>query len=98
MAEEVEVTEETFEEAVEEFKKAVNSKIYVDKTGLIEYTNSVLNTEQRYICISRPRRFGKTMTINMLAAYYSYGKESKEIFAEFAIAATEDCLKYHSDE
>lgn len=76
------------------FKKAVNSKIYVDKTGLIEYTNSVLNTEQRYICISRPRRFGKTMTINMLAAYYSYGKESKEIFDEFAIAVTEDYLKY----
>lgn len=76
------------------FKIAVNSQIYVDKTGLIEYTNSVLNTEQRCICISRPRRFGKTMTINMLAAYYSYGKDSKDVFADFAIAGTKDYLKY----
>lgn len=76
------------------FQKAINSQIYVDKTGLIEYTNSVLNTEQRCICISRPRRFGKTMTINMLAAYYSYGRQSKDIFAGFAIAESGGFLNY----
>ena len=41
------------------FASARESRIYVDKTGLIEYTNDVLGTEQRYICNSRPRRFGK---------------------------------------
>ena len=51
------------------FQVALNSKIYVDKTGLIEYTNSVLNTMEGYICNSRPRRFGKSYTANMLAAY-----------------------------
>ena len=43
----------------EKFAKAVQSEIYVDKTGLIEYTNQVINTVQRYVCVSRPRRFGK---------------------------------------
>ena len=57
----------------EKFAKAVQSEIYVDKTGLIEYTNQVINTVQRYVCVSRPRRFGKSMTADMLTAYY--GKE-----------------------
>mgnify|MGYP003207475262 CR=1 FL=1 len=52
------------------FQVALNSKIYVDKTGLIEYTNSVLDTTDAYICNSRPRRFGKSYAANMLAAYY----------------------------
>lgn len=42
------------------FEEAVNSDIYVDKTGLLAYTNSVLHTMQKYICVSRPRRFGKS--------------------------------------
>lgn len=55
------------------FQVALNSRIYVDKTGLIEYTNSVLDTTDAYICNSRPRRFGKSYAANMLAAYYSKG-------------------------
>ena len=47
------------------FQVALNSKIYVDKTGLIEYTNSVLDTTDAYICNSRPRRFGKSYAANM---------------------------------
>ena len=42
------------------FREAVNSIIYVDKSGIISYTNSVLNTKQKFICVSRPRRFGKS--------------------------------------
>ena len=41
------------------FQRAVNSDIYVDKTGLIKYTNRVMNTMQAYVCVSRPRRFWK---------------------------------------
>lgn len=41
------------------FQVALNSEIYVDKTGMLEYTNKVINTLQGYICNSRPRRFGK---------------------------------------
>ena len=43
------------------FQESLNSKIYVDKTGLIEKTNAVLNTRQKFMCVSRPRRFGKSM-------------------------------------
>lgn len=44
------------------FQESVCSKIYVDKTGLIACTNKLLNTREKYVCISRPRRFGKSMT------------------------------------
>ena len=43
------------------FQESLNSEIYVDKTGLIEKTNAVLNTRQKFLCVSRPRRFGKSM-------------------------------------
>ena len=51
------------------FRESLNSEIYVDKTGLIEKTNAVLNTRQKFLCVSRPRRFGKSMAADMLAAY-----------------------------
>lgn len=62
------------------FRRALNSKIYVDKTGLIAEMNSMLDTEQCCICNSRPRRFGKSITANMLTAYYSRGCNSEQLF------------------
>lgn len=70
----------------EKFKEALNSPIYVDKTGLIQYANSVVQTLQKYICVSRPRRFGKSMAANMLTAYYSRECDSHEIFDNLKIA------------
>ena len=72
------------------FQVALNSKIYIDKTGLIEYTNSVLDTSDAYICNSRPRRFGKSYTANMLAAYYSKGCNSEEMFSGLDISRKSD--------
>ena len=43
------------------FKEAVNARIYVDKTKLIDFTNQFINTPQKFICSSRPRRFGKSI-------------------------------------
>ena len=68
------------------FQVALNSEIYVDKTGLIEYTNKVIATNQALICNSRPRRFGKSITANMLVAYYSRGCDSEKMFADLNIA------------
>ena len=65
------------------FKEAVNSKIYVDKSKLIVYTNTVLNTMQKNLCVSRPRRFGKSMAADMLVAYYSRGCDSRGIVYRF---------------
>lgn len=64
----------------EVFDKIVNSEIYVDKTGLLNYTNKVINTMQGYLCVSRPRRFGKSVAAYMLAAYYSRGCDSRNCF------------------
>ncbi len=68
------------------FWESVRSEIYVDKTGLIAETNKCVNTEQKYLCVSRPRRFGKSMALKMLAAYYSRGCDSQELFAGYSIA------------
>ena len=67
-------------------KQSLNSKIYVDKSGMIEVTNSLLDTRQNCMCISRPRRFGKSMNIDLLIAYYSKGCNSRDLFANLKIA------------
>ena len=62
------------------FKRALNSKIYVDKTGMIDFINSLINTEQCFAAVSRARRFGKSMATKLLIAYYSKGCDSRELF------------------
>lgn len=68
-----------------EFKSMVKSEIYVDKTGLIKYTNKVVEREGSFICNSRPRRFGKSFAAKMLNAYYSKGANSRELFKDLEI-------------
>ena len=77
-----------------DFQKSLNSEIYIDKTELIAYTNKKLNTEQGYICVSRPRRFGKSMAANMLTAYYSRGCDSRELFQGLKMATHPDFEKH----
>ena len=79
-----------------DFQMALNSEIYVDKSELIKQTNAQIYTEQRFICVSRPRRFGKSMTANMLAAYYSRGCDSKEMFSKYKISADSSFEKHLS--
>ena len=62
------------------FKRALNSQIYVDKSGMIGFINSVLNTEQSFMAVSRARRFGKSMSLGLLTAYYSKGCDSRDLF------------------
>ena len=76
------------------FQVALNSEIYVDKTGLLKYTNKVMNTLQGYICNSRPRRFGKSITANMLTAYYSMGCSSAQMFTGLEISKDPDFEKH----
>ncbi|MBR6223797.1 MAG: AAA family ATPase [Lachnospiraceae bacterium] len=75
------------------FEEALNSNIYIDKTEMIQYINSVVKTKQKYMCVSRPRRFGKTMATDMLCAYF--GKcESKKLFEDLKIAKLENWDRY----
>ena len=76
------------------FQNAVNGEIYIDKSGLIELTNRFLGTPQEFICNSRPRRFGKSMAANMLAAYYSKGCDSRELFKGLQIEKNASYEKY----
>ena len=76
------------------FQTALNSEIYVDKTGLLAYTNKVIHTKQAFVCNSRPRRFGKSVTADMLTAYYSKGCESEGLFSGYEIVKDESFKKY----
>lgn len=76
------------------FRRALQSKIYVDKTEMLEYMNEVLGTEQCCICVSRPRRFGKSMTAGMLAAYYDRSCDSEKLFRNLKISRKADYKTY----
>ena len=66
--------------------RQIRNSEYVDKTGLIRFMNKCLDTPQKLICVSRPRRFGKSFATKMLCAYYSKGCDSKELFEDLQIA------------
>ncbi len=68
-------------------RRARASSIYVDKSGVIAYLNKVMNTEREYVCVSRPRRFGKSMAANMISAYYDRTVDGATEFAGLAIAS-----------
>lgn len=76
------------------FQIALNSQIFVDKSNLIEVTNRCVGTMQRFVCVSRPRRFGKSMAADMLTAYYEREKNSTELFQNLKIAECESYQKH----
>ena len=78
----------------ESFQEALNSKIYIDKTGLLTVTNEKLKTQEKYMAVSRPRRFGKTMGLSMLNAYYGNSFNSEEMFKPYKIYNDESFGKY----
>ena len=71
----------------ENFKSIVSADIYVDKTMMLSVTNEFIDKGNKYVCMSRPRRFGKTIAGNMLSAYYSKGCDSSDIFSKFGISS-----------
>ena len=73
----------------ERFRTGLRSQIYVDKTGLIKQVNRWIRTEQKFICVSRPRRFGKSMAADMLTAYYACGEDTSALFSNLKIASAD---------
>lgn len=69
------------------FIEMVSADIYIDKTMMISETNRILDTTEKYVCMSRPRRFGKTYAGNMISAYYSKGCDSRDLFVNRGIAS-----------
>ena len=68
------------------FRETTRARIYVDKTMMISVMNRFMEEGNKYICVSRPRRFGKTIAGNMLAAYYSRDCDSRDLFAPYKIS------------
>ena len=68
------------------FTEVANYKYFVDKSGLIEKINKNIKTPGKYICITKPRRFGKTINAMMLASYYSKNADFKNLFDKLEIS------------
>ena len=68
------------------FEEAVKSEIFIDKTEMIFYLNTVARTKQKYVSVSRPRRFGKTMAADMICAYYDREANSRTLFEKCNIS------------
>ncbi|MDU1507668.1 MAG: AAA family ATPase [Clostridium butyricum] len=71
----------------ENFKELVNEEYFVDKSKIICLLNKKISTKGKYICITRPRRFGKSSVADMLGAYYSKAVDSKELFDKLNISS-----------
>lgn len=76
------------------YEITVSDRYFVDKTLLIEELIPSIGREQRFLCITRPRRFGKTVMANMIAAYFGKAADSADLFKKLAIAGT-DLYKKH---
>ncbi len=68
------------------FKRISEAKLYVDKTGIIGFLNEWIDTDDRFVCVSRARRFGKTVAARTIRAYYDNSCDSHELFAPYEIA------------
>ncbi|MCD7738076.1 MAG: ATP-binding protein [Lachnospiraceae bacterium] len=73
--------------------RTITNDIYVDKTGLIDYVNSTIDTPRKLTCFSRPRRFGKSFAAKMLCAYYDKSCDSRALFEGLEISEKESFEK-----
>lgn len=72
------------------YQKAVKNPYFVDKSSILSELNAVLGTEENYICITRPRRFGKSLAASMIGAYYSVGYDAEAVFSDANISKAKD--------
>ena len=71
---------------LENYKELFKEKYFVDKSEIITLLNDKISTKSKYVCITRPRRFGKSSVADMLGAYYSKAVDSKDIFDTLKIS------------
>ena len=74
--------------------QGIKNSDFVDKSGLIEILNDNINTSHRYICVSRPRRFGKSIAAKMIYAYYDRKSDSRSLFDDLEISKSESYEKH----
>jgi hypothetical protein len=76
------------------FMQNKNKKIYVDKSQIIYELNDLIDSDDNFVCLSRPRRFGKSMAGNMISAYYSKGCDTREVFSQMKLGQEPGFDKY----
>ena len=79
---------------VNQFTKEAKGKYFVDKSGLIEEINKLVGMSSQYVCITKPRRFGKSTNLMMLASYYSKGVDFRNVFDKLEISKSETYLEH----
>ena len=79
---------------VNQFTKQIKDDYYVDKTELIEKLNKLIGTARQFVCITRPRRFGKTVNAMMLANYYAKNLDTRSLFDGFKISKSASYLEH----
>ena len=72
--------------SLKNYEELYRSDYFVDKSLIIEHLNRLIGKRSKYICITRPRRFGKTSVADMIAAYYSKAVDAKNIFDNLKIS------------
>jgi hypothetical protein len=79
--------------AYDSYNEICRSNYYVDKSLLLQEISERIGISEKYICITRPRRFGKSIMANMIASFYSKGCNSSEIFGKLKIAQNKKCYR-----
>lgn len=78
----------------EAYKSVVSGRYFVDKSKLIEELLPALGTEERFYCITRPRRFGKSVMANMVGAFFGKGEDASLIFNTLDISKCNNYRKH----
>ena len=68
------------------YQELVNSEYFVDKSAMITHISKRIRTNTKYVCVTKPRRFGKTSVLNMLGAYYCKAYDAKDLFGGSAVS------------
>nr|WP_142410536.1 AAA family ATPase [Clostridium sp. Marseille-P7770] len=68
------------------YQVAAAGKYFMDKTALLQELFLSMNTTERFLCITRPRRFGKSVMANMVGAFFGKAEDSRQIFSQLEIA------------
>ncbi len=76
------------------YEKLKKSKVFVDKTDILEILNENLGKEKSFFCLSRPRCFGKSVTAQMICSYYARCQDSSSLFDNLKIASFDDYKKH----
>ena len=80
--------------AYRDFNMLYHDKYFIDKSAMIEKINERIHTKNRFLCITKPRRFGKTSALNMLGAYYGRAYDTKALFDSLEISRSRHYIEH----